>query len=303
MMKCRDSRYPLNNFAPFMVLTALVAGHLLFSPPLSAAPPQFVTATGTSFAHPHDLELAPDGKRVFVADVNNHVIKVLDARSLKTLATIGQGQLNSPHDVHFDSKGRLLVADSGNDRIVIYALNGLEAREIAELSESMSSPEGVTSDAGGHIYVASTGNHRVLKFKDNQLVKQVGERGDGELEFIRPHDIEMGSDGWLYVGDPGNNRIQLLTDTLHFRGAIEDNRKPFDEPKYLALDRNNWLYVADQHNNMLRIYNAERQEIATIKTAGELALNYIEGVEVVDGRIWIADTYNNRIVLFNWDLP
>ncbi|MGD8559979.1 MAG: NHL repeat-containing protein [Gammaproteobacteria bacterium] len=267
---------------------------------VGAAQPEFLATSDDSFAHPHDLELHPGGQWVFVADVNHHDIKVLDARTLKTLATIGDGELDSPHDVHFDKAGRLLVADSGNDRVVIYKLDGLKAKAVAELSEQMSSPEGVTTDADGYIYVASTANHRVLKFNGSKLVDGVGGRGDGDLEFVRPHDIELGADGLLYLGDPGNNRIQVLTRQLQFKGSISNNDKPFSEPKYLALDDKNWLYVADQHNNRLRIFNDQRTELAVVTEAGRQSLNYIEGVEVANGYLWIADTYNNRIVVFRW---
>ena len=278
------------------VFSVLVA----FNTVLLAAQPEFLAATNETFAHPHDLEFSPNGKWIFVADVNHHDIKLLDADTLEQVAIIGKGQLDSPHDVHFDSAGRLLVADSGNNRIAIFELDGTKARLVDELTDNLRSPEGVTSDVKGHVYVASTGNHRVLKFRGKRIIKQVGERGGGKLEFVRPHDIEMGSDGWLYVSDPGNKRIQILADDLSYRGVIEDNRKPFDEPKYLALDDNNWLYIADQHNNALRVFDARHQEVLQIKNAGAKPLNYIEGVEVAADRIWISDTYNNRIVLFRW---
>ena len=265
-----------------------------------SAAPEFVRASADIFAHPHDLELDPTGQWVFIADVNHHDVKVIDAKTLELVKIIGEGELDSPHDVHFDQGGRLLVADSGNDRIAIYEMNGLEAKLVGELGKGMSSPEGVTSAPGGFIYVASTGNHKILKFHNNRLVKKVGGRGDGKLEFVRPHDIEIGNDGLLYIGDPGNRRIQVLTDFLTFKTTVEDRKQSFDEPKYLALDQNNWLYIADQHNNQLRIFNDRRMEVETIAQAGEKRFNYIEGVEVHDGMIWISDTYNDRVVLFRW---
>lgn len=267
----------------------------------TSASPEFVRASKNIFAHPHDLEIDPSGQWLFVADPNNHDVKVLDANSLELVATIGSGSLNSPHDVHFDADGRLLVADSGNDRLVIYQLNKFQATQIDELNTNMSSPEGVTSSPDGHIFVASTGNHKILKFHNNRLVKEVGERGNGKLEFDRPHDVELGPDGLLYVGDPGNRRIQVLTDSLTYHSRITNRNLPFREPKYLALDKENQLYVADQGNNQLRIFNSARGQIESIKMAGELQLNHIEGAEVSGGKIWVSDTYNDRVVLFNWE--
>lgn len=261
---------------------------------------EFVRASKSVFAHPHDIELHPSGKWLFVSDTNHDNIKVLLADSLEVVKVIGDGELGGPHDVHFDADGRLLVADSSNDRVVIYKLDGLDARFETELSANMLSPEGVTSSPNGHIYVASTGNNKILKFFQNKLVKEVGERGDGKLEFVRPHDIELGADGYLYIGDPGNSRIQVLSEALTFHSIISHPEKPYKEPKYLALDKENLLYIADQQNNLLRIYSVDRKQIDSIAKAGDKSLNYIEGVEVVGSKLWISDTYNDRIVLFNW---
>lgn len=265
-----------------------------------AASPQFSKASDDIFAHPHDIELDPSGKWLFVSDTNHHNIKVLDAQTLTLKTTLGEGELNSPHDVHFDADGRLLVADSGNDRVAIYQLDDLKMSLIAQLSKNMRSPEGVTTSPDGSIFVASTSNHKVLKFQNGTLVKEVGGRGDSKLEFVRPHDIELGPDGYLYVGDPGNARVQILTTELDYHAQLVGADKTFRENKYLALDKGNYLYVADQQNNLLRIYSPERKQIALIAKAGGKALNYIEGVEVVGQLIWISDTYNDRIVLFNW---
>lgn len=274
---------------------------LLFTPftyLLAAA--EFVKASKAIFAHPHDIELHPSGKWLFVSDTNHDNVKVLTADSLELVKIIGDGELDGPHDVHFDSSGRLLVADSSNDRVVIYQLDGLKARIETVLSKNMLSPEGVTTSPDGHIYVASTGNNKIQKYYQNNLIREVGERGDGKLEFVRPHDIELGPDGYLYIGDPGNRRIQVLTEELTFHSFISDPKKPYKEPKYLALDKENLLYIADQQNNLLRIYSADRKQIDSIAEAGGKSLNYIEGVEVVGSKLWISDTYNDRIVLFNW---
>ncbi|WP_455207259.1 NHL repeat-containing protein [Kaarinaea lacus] len=290
-----------------MNLSTMISRGILFTllclgSAIAFAAPEFMRATPKVFAHPHDLELDPSGRWIFVADVNHHEVKVIDANTLGVVTVIGEGELNSPHDVHFDSAGRLLVADSGNDRIVIYEMDGVNARLVGELADNMRSPEGVTSDSSGNVFVASTGSHKILKFHDDKLVKTIGGRGDGKLEFVRPHDIERGSDGLIYVSDPGNRRIQVLTDSLTYRATIEGRKQPFNEPKYLALD-NGWLFVADQQNNKLRVFNEQRKEVATVNRAGDEQLNNIEGVEAQGGRIWIADTYNDRIVLFQLTRP
>jgi len=263
----------------------------------------FINATTPSadLSRPHDLTLDPSGGRLYVADMDNDVIKVFDPRSLKLLGVIGRGLLNSPHDVFFDGAGRLLVADSGNDRIAVFTVHDGGASYQGELRRGFGSPEGVAVDRAGAMYVTNAALHTVLAFARGGAypTARAGGQGRGPGRFIRPHDIEVGPDGLVYVADPGNNRIQVLDPGLHFVRAISGG---FREPKYLALDEGGWLYVADQDNHQVKVFDAQGRRLATIGSGqpGRLRhqLNRPEGVEVRGEHLWIADTYNDRIVHF-----
>lgn len=288
----------------FLVTMVMLSPHLLYAEEGAAL---FLKASSGKFDHPHDLTLGPSNQYLYVADMGNHVVKVLDPFSLKTLGVIGKGELNAPHDVAFDRVGRLLVADSGNDRIAIYKVNGVKATYEGELRGGLGSPEGVTSDSRGVIYVTNAQLHNVVAFKDGKKVDVLGSHGPGGRQFMRPHDIEFSHHGQLYVGDPGNNRIQILSPSLDVVGTFRGDGADFHEPKYIAIDENNWLYVADQFNHQIKVFNRDRKSIAMIGTgkAGKRIgqLDGPEGVEARIGHIWIADTHNDRIVLYKWKLP
>jgi len=259
----------------------------------------FVKSSENNFSHPHDLTLGPNKQYLFVSDMNHDLIKVLNPNSLETVASIGKGQLSSPHDVAFNNDGHMLVADSGNNRIAIYSLNNLVGKLILELSEKMLSPEGVSSDDNNNIYVANAGNNLIQKFHNRKLIKSIGGYGSTLGKFNRAHDLEY-FQGKIYIGDPGNNRVQILDGTLTPRQSIQIPSKPFNEPKYLALGNDGKLYVADQHNNALRIFNSKGDELYQLTSANGQAFDRIEGVEVYKNYVWISDTYNDRIVLFQW---
>ena len=288
----------------FVVVIVVLSHHLAYAVGDEAV---FLKASSGTFHHPHDLTLGPNNQYLYVADVGNHVVKVLDPFSLETIGTIGKGALSAPHDVAFDRRGRLLVADSGNDRVAIYKVHGVNATFEGEIRGSLGSPEGVTSDPSGVLYVTNAGLHNVVAFKDGKKIDVLGSHGPGVRHFIRPHDIELGYHDQLYVGDPGNNRIQILSRNLDVRGTFRGDGSDFHEPKYLAVDEGAWLYVADQLNHQVKVFNEARKAIATIGTgeAGDKdnQLSGPEGVEARIGHIWISDTHNDRIVLYKWKEP
>lgn len=286
-----------------LVVSVMLSPHSVFAVGDEA---MFLKASSGKFDHPHDLTLGPNSEYLYVADLGNHVIKVLNPFSLKTLGEIGKGELTAPHDVAFDRRGRLLVADSGNDRIAIYKVNGVKATYEGELRGGLGSPEGVTSDSRGVIYVTNAGLHNVLAFKNGKKIDALGSHGPGARRFVRPHDIEFSHHGQLYVGDPGNNRIQILSPSLDVVGTFRGDGADFHEPKYLAVDESDWLYVADQLNHQVKVFNRARKSIATIGTGkagkGIGQLDGPEGVEARIGHLWISDTHNDRIVLYKWKL-
>lgn len=104
----------------------------------------FEAQSDRSFGNPHDIVLSPDGSRLYVADVNNNAVKVLDPQSLATIGAFGSGELSRPHDVAFDPAGRLLVADTGNGRIAIYQVSAESGRLVDEIT-GLASPEGVVA--------------------------------------------------------------------------------------------------------------------------------------------------------------
>lgn len=78
------------------------------------------------------------------------------------------GPLSSPQDLHVGEDGRLYLADTGNNRIIVLnqklqvdlVISGFEKQG---KKEAFNQPEGVFSDQEGHIYVADTVNRRIVE--------------------------------------------------------------------------------------------------------------------------------------------
>ena len=124
-----------------------------------------IAVSDSSFNHPHDLVLSPDGTNLYVSDLDNNVVKVTDPTTLKTIGTIGENDLDSPHDVSFDHQGRLMVADSGNDKIIVYEVLDNGSQKVITFGKGLTSPEGITPGPDGLIYATDTGGGTVIAYQ------------------------------------------------------------------------------------------------------------------------------------------
>lgn len=80
---------------------------------------------------------------------------------------VGTVEFNSPKDLFVTEDGRVYVADTGNDRIVV--MNGLTGLDRivdgfmnGDTAETFKAPQGIFVTKDGALYVADTGNNRVV---------------------------------------------------------------------------------------------------------------------------------------------
>jgi len=269
-----------------------------------AGDPALIATSAPDFNRQHDLVLSPDKRFLYVADLGNNDVKVLDPASLRVIGRIGVGELSAPHDVAIDRAGRLMVADSGNDRIAIYTLEG-NGGTLVESLTGLSSPEGMAQGRDGKIFVADTASGSVVVFQDGKEIARQRAPHAGSEPYRRPHDLDIDGKGRVFVVDSGNNRIILLDQALKHLATLGKEAYGFNDPKYLAFDRQGRTYIADEYNDVIKILDADFALIARIGTGergpGPGQLNKPEGVTVSDNQIWVSDTYNHRILLYRWD--
>jgi DNA-binding beta-propeller fold protein YncE len=85
------------------------------------------------------------------------------------------------------------------------------------------------------------------------------------------------------------------------------DNKSFDYPNGIAVSNDNKIYVADTDNHRIQVFNGKNlKHIETIGTTGESGsdntkFNKPSGIAVspVDNRIYVVDTNNHRIQVFN----
>jgi len=82
----------------------------------------------------------------------------------------------------------------------------------------------------GEIYVSDGyGNSRVHKYSpDGKLLLSWGESGSDPGQFNIVHNIVTDKDGWVYVADRENNRVQVFSDEGEYLGEWQDLYHPMD---------------------------------------------------------------------------
>jgi sugar lactone lactonase YvrE len=261
----------------------------------------FAAYTETQVGNPYGMAIGPDGALYF-CDLDNQRIRRFDLKT-KRLATIaGNGEkgysgdggpavaatLNMPHELRFDAKGDIYIAERDNHVI-----------------RKVDMKTGIIST------VAGTG--------------KAGFSGDGgpgtSAQLRQPHSIFFDRDGSLLICDLANNRIRRLhldtgiietwagtgattatPDTAPVKGT------PLHSPRTIAMAPNGDLYLALREGNAIFRIDAATQTLHRVAGTGEQGytgdggpalnakLSGPKGLEYgPDDSLYLADTESHTI--------
>ena len=70
-------------------------------------------------------------------------------------------------------------------------------------------------------------------------------------------------------------------------------------PKHLCIDEQDRVIIADAENHLIRLYDPKDGSIKTI-LGRDTKLNRPHGVTVHDGWLYIADSWNDRVLRMPW---
>jgi len=268
--------------------------------------PVQLNQSGRILSSPSGISTSPDGAYLLVADPGNDEIKILDTGKLIQLSQFGQGELSGPEDISFDRKGRLLVADTKNNRIMIYKFDGVyrdgspNIEYISSLSSGLSAPKGVAGDRDGRVYVANTGGNSLLLINDSGIVKQVTTAGPADTPLSSPHDVHINSRGHVLVSDTGNQRVLVFDAELNLMQVLSAETHGFMRPRRIASDESGLILIADDGHDLIGITGPDfkpRGRITTSSTSPG-GLSGPHGVETIGRYMWVTDTGNNRVILY-----
>lgn len=247
------------------------------------------------------------------------------------------GNLNAPHGMAVDSDGFLYVADSNNHRIVKFSPDGevvdtwdstwwqgvqwrpgcLDAtdRPLALADGEFCEPWGISVGPENRIYVADTWNHRIQIFTaSGEFIGKFGTFGQSgssvlsaPSQFYGPRDVVVDEQGYIYITDTGNKRIQVFAPDFGFQRAfggpgIVEGR--LEEPVGLAIGPDDLVYVADTWNTRMQVFTRDGafvREWPIVGWEGQSVVNkpYVS----VDsaGYVYVTDPEASRVLVFGSD--
>lgn len=203
--------------------------------------------------------------------------------------------------------GYVYVADSGNDRIERFDLQGGEAMAWGTKGSApgqFSYPRGVAAN-GSVVIVSDDDNHRLEQFDANgDFQAAVGTQGAGPGQFGFPYGVALDAAGNVYVADDINHRVVKLTPQLAFAGAwggFGTHLGQLAFPRALASDPAGDTYVANTANDRVEVYDPQGNFLRTIGTSargpGQLTLPRGMAADPT-GRLLVSDTVGNRVETF-----
>lgn len=115
-----------------------------------------------------------------------------------------------------------------------------------------------------------------------------GSAGKNFTQFNNPQDMAMDKDGYLYVADTGNHRIQKFTSNGDFAGVVGTNTQ-FISPSSLSIDNEGKMYLIDT-GNLIKL-SPQGEILRTIR------INDPKGVAVEGDELYV--TSGDKILCFD----
>jgi sugar lactone lactonase YvrE len=302
----------------------------------------------TQVSNPYGMAMGPDGGLYF-CDLDNQRIRRLDLKTKQMTTIAGNGKkgytgdggpateasLNMPHELRFDTKGDIFVAERDNhvirkvdmktgliSTVVGTGMAGFSGDLGPGTKAQLNQPHSIYFDRDGTLLICDIGNNRIRRWnpKDGMIETYAGtgaitatpdDSPVRDTPLRAPRTLAMAPNGDLYIALREGNaiyKVDVRTQTLqHIAGTGEQGyagdggpalRAKLSGPKGLAYSpESNTLYLADTESHTIRMIDLKTKIISTVLGNGSKGeLSRPHGVLLANGVLYVADSENHRIL-------
>ncbi len=277
---------------------------------------------------PRDIAVAPDGS-LYVADTGNHRIlhlsvdgRILNAWGQFADAATGSapgGTFNEPWGIGVAEDGTVYVADTWNHRVQAFTPSGEFLRMWgffgqAETPDAFWGPRDVAISSDHAVLVSDTGNKRIVVFdREGNALGSFGGIGLTLGEFDEAVGLGFGPAGRLFVADTWNQRIQLFESAGagDYSAVAEWSLdgwygQSLQNKPYLDVHSDGSVCTSDPEGFRVLCFNAEGEFLVGWGVFGASDSQFALPIGVAfddEGRVWVVDSGNNRLMRFEPELP
>ena len=255
---------------------------------------------GDPFNMPSDAAVGRNGN-LYVLDGVNHRVVVCDAEGQIQFQFgsrgSGLGQFAYPLGIAADPNGNIYVADSGNHRFQVFTAGGRPVEAVplpAAASGIPPDPTDVAVDASRQrLYIVDNDNHsiHVYSLADHRFESVWGSPGQDQRQFRFPFLIDTSLDGYLFVVEPINTRVQVLNAEgkfVDFIGGWGIKPGQLFRPKGVAVcsDR---VYVTDSYLGHVQVFGRDGKFLGVLADAAGSPMSFVTPTGIA------LDTKRNRL--------
>src|SRR5881227_3032280 len=189
---------------------------------------------------------------VYVFNRGDHPMMIFD-REGNFLRSWGEGQYPRAHGVHIGPDETMFLTDDGGHFVRKVTLGGKVLLELGVPGKPAPYMSGepfhrcthTALSPKGEIYVSDGyGNSRVHKYSaDGKLLMSWGEPGTDPGQFNIVHNICCDPDGWIYVADRENHRVQVFDRNGKFETQWNNLHRP--NGMCMATGRDPLFYIGE----------------------------------------------------------
>ena len=282
---------------------------------------------------PTGVAVGPDGS-IIVNESEGHRLVKMDANG-NQLWDVGHAGVYGDDDDHFgqfwggmegnpavNADNKIFMSDSPNNRVKVYDYSGNLLQSYGswgEANHEFNWPTYIAvSPVNGDIYVTDTGNHRVQVFNANLVYKATigitGQPGNDNQHFAWPLGIAIDAEGFIYVGDNNNFRIQkcALNETNYscqtLIGESSEYQSVYGQvmPSGVAVDMDGRIYVTESWENRVQVFDSQGTFLTSVGDWGSRTSQFKDSLGItvdVKGDVYVVDRLNHRIQKFTIGVP